>query len=67
MGRQNDPCERLILKDLPILDQQKVLNYKQQLLDFIKTTEQRLVIKFSLPIRKKQVKAPTTTAQEAIK
>ena len=65
VGRQNDPCERLILKDLPLLDQQQVLNYKQKLFDFIKTTEQRLVIKHSRPIkestRKRPVKAPTTT------
>ena len=52
VGRQTDPCQRLILKDLNILDNQQVLLYKARLYEFIKMTAPRPVIKFARPVIK---------------
>ena len=47
VGRQGDPCKRLILKDLPLIDSEKETSYKAKLFEFIQNNEQRPVIKMA--------------------
>ena len=70
VGRQTDPCKRLILKDLNIINNHQMVLYAARLYEFLRANEPRPVIKFARPVKAKNnrnKKAEIQTKEQGMK